>query len=40
VTVAAHVQPDSKEATGIAEAFWQLHSQPKHAWTAETTYTA
>ncbi|VVD95322.1 short-chain dehydrogenase/reductase [Pandoraea eparura] len=38
VTVAAYVKPDSEEATGIAEAFWQLHSQPKDAWTAEVTY--
>lgn len=39
VTVAAFVNPDSKEAAAVAEQFWQLHSQPKDAWTVETTYS-
>ncbi len=38
VTVAALVQPESKEAKGIADAFWDLHSQKKENWTAETTF--
>lgn len=40
VTVATFVNPDSKESTDIAEAFWQLYEQPKDAWTAEVTYPA
>ncbi|RAI64782.1 short-chain dehydrogenase [Pseudomonas fluorescens] len=39
VTVAAFVQPESEEAAGIAEAFWQLHTQPQENWTAEVTYS-
>lgn len=39
VTVAAFVQPESEEATGIAEAFWNLHIQPRENWTAEVTYS-
>jgi hypothetical protein len=38
VTVATLVSPDSKEAAGVAERFWHLHSQPKDAWTAEAHY--
>lgn len=38
VTVAAFVDPESVEAAGIADAFWNLHSQPKAEWSAETTY--
>lgn len=38
VTVATLVQPDSKEATGIAEAFWALHSQKPESWSVEATY--
>jgi NADP-dependent 3-hydroxy acid dehydrogenase YdfG len=38
VTVAAWVQPGSKESTGIADAFWLLHDQPREAWSPETVY--
>ena len=38
VTVATFVQPESQESKDIAEQFWQLHSQPKDAWTAEVVY--
>ena len=38
VTVGTFVNPDSKEATDIGEAFWKLYSQPKSAWTAEVMY--
>lgn len=39
VTVAAFVDPGSKDAEAVAELFWQLHSQPKGSWTVESTYT-
>lgn len=39
VTVAAFVDPGSQAAEAVAEQFWQLHSQPKGNWTAETTYS-
>lgn len=39
VTVAGFVEPNSKDATAVAEEFWRLHSQPKDAWAVETTYT-
>jgi NAD(P)-dependent dehydrogenase (short-subunit alcohol dehydrogenase family) len=39
VTVAAFVDPGSKDAEAVAEEFWQLHSQPKGEWTVETTYS-
>jgi short-subunit dehydrogenase len=39
VTVGAVVNPGSKDARAVADHFWQLHSQPKSAWTVETTYT-
>lgn len=39
VTVAAFITPGSKEAQDVAEHFWQLHSQPTEAWTAETVYS-
>ena len=39
VTVAGFVDPGSKDAEAVAEQFWQLHSQPKGAWTVESTYT-
>lgn len=39
VTVAAFVDPGSKEAEAVAERFWQLHSQPKDVWTVETIYS-
>lgn len=39
VTVAGFVEPNSKDATAVAEEFWRLHSQAQDAWTVETTYT-
>ena len=39
VTVAAYVNPGSKDAQAVAEQFWQLHSQPNGTWTAEVTYS-
>lgn len=39
VTVAAFVDPGSKDAEAVAEQFWQLHSQPKGTWTVETIYS-
>jgi short-subunit dehydrogenase len=39
VTVAAFVDPGSKDADAVAELFWQLHNQPKGSWTAETHYS-
>lgn len=39
VTVATFVEPGSKASEGVAEQFWQLHSQPKNAWSVETTYS-
>ena len=38
VTVAAFVNPGSKDAQAVAEEFWTLHSQPKGAWTVEAIY--
>ncbi|SFV29701.1 SDR family NAD(P)-dependent oxidoreductase [Hyphomicrobium facile] len=38
VTVAAFVNPGSKDAQAVAEEFWKLHSQPKGAWTVEAIY--
>lgn len=38
VTVCTLVSPGSKEATAVAEHFWQLYSQPKDAWTVEANY--
>jgi short-subunit dehydrogenase len=38
VTVAALVNPGSKDAAAVAEHFWQLHSQSKGSWTAEVKY--
>jgi NAD(P)-dependent dehydrogenase (short-subunit alcohol dehydrogenase family) len=40
VTVAAFVDPGSKDAAAVAEQFWQLHSQPKGSWAVEATYTS
>jgi hypothetical protein len=40
VTVAAYVSPGSKDAEAVAEHFWQLHNQPKGAWTPEVKYVA
>lgn len=39
VTVATLVQPESSETTGIAQAFWDLYSEPAEAWTAETLFS-
>lgn len=38
VTVGTFVNPDSKEATDVAEEFWKLYSQPKETWAAEVMY--
>src|SRR5215470_1949565 len=38
VTVCTFVSPGSKEASAVAEQFWHLYSQPKDAWTVETSY--
>ncbi|MGF6431219.1 SDR family oxidoreductase [Bradyrhizobium elkanii] len=38
VTVCTLVSPESKEASAVAEHFWQLYNQPKDSWTVETTY--
>jgi NAD(P)-dependent dehydrogenase (short-subunit alcohol dehydrogenase family) len=38
VTVCTLVAPDSKEASSVAEQFWHLYSQPKHAWAVEENY--
>jgi len=37
VTVAGSVTT-AKDATAVAEHFWQLHSQPSGSWGAEATY--
>jgi short-subunit dehydrogenase len=38
VTVAAFVDPESREATDVAQAFWNLHNQPRESWTPEVRY--
>lgn len=38
VTVAAFVNPESREAIDVAEAFWNLHNQAQESWTAEARY--
>jgi NAD(P)-dependent dehydrogenase (short-subunit alcohol dehydrogenase family) len=38
VTILTFVSPESKEASSVADQFWNLHSQPKDAWTVETNY--
>jgi len=38
VTVSALVSPESQEAKGAGEAFWQLYSQPENDWTAEVSF--
>jgi len=38
VTVATLVQPESAEAAGIAQAFWELYAQPVSDWTAESVF--
>ncbi|MGO4569592.1 SDR family NAD(P)-dependent oxidoreductase [Rhizobium sp. 2YAF20] len=40
VNVATLVAPDSPEAHGIAEAFWNLHAEPQATWSADVTYPA
>ncbi|CAN7771776.1 SDR family NAD(P)-dependent oxidoreductase [Variovorax sp. LjRoot290] len=39
VTVARLVSPESRHSEEIAEAFWQLHAQPRDTWTYETSYS-
>jgi NAD(P)-dependent dehydrogenase (short-subunit alcohol dehydrogenase family) len=39
VTILAFVSPESKEASSVAEHFWQLYSQPKDSWTVEANYS-
>ena len=39
VTIATFVDPGSKEASDIAEHFWQLYSQPKDQWDWEIQYS-
>ena len=38
VNVAALVAAGSREAKGVADAFWDLHDAPPAAWTDEVTY--
>lgn len=38
VTVDQLIHPNTQDSRDVAEAFWQLHSQPKAAWTWETWY--
>lgn len=38
VTVATLVAPQSQEAKGIAQAFWDLHAQTCDHWVAEVVY--
>ncbi len=40
VTVAAFVNPGSKDAAAVADHFWALHSQPEGSWTVEVKYAA
>lgn len=40
VTVAAFVDPGSKDAQAVGELFWKLHAEPKGSWSAEATYGA
>ncbi|KXU82407.1 short-chain dehydrogenase [Paraburkholderia monticola] len=40
VTVATFVTPDSPEARGVAQAFWDLYTQPREGWTPEVIYPA
>jgi short-subunit dehydrogenase len=39
VTVSRLVSANSREATDIADAFWELHSQPADRWTVEKVYS-
>lgn len=38
VTVAGFVNPDTEDTKRIADAFWDLNSQPAADWTLETVY--
>ncbi|MFK4727341.1 NAD(P)-dependent dehydrogenase (short-subunit alcohol dehydrogenase family) [Bradyrhizobium niftali] len=38
VTICTFVSPESKEASSVADQFWDLHRQPKGSWTVETNY--
>jgi short-subunit dehydrogenase len=38
VTVCTLVYPNSKEASSVAELFWQLYNQPTDGWTVEANY--
>jgi hypothetical protein len=38
VTIFTFVSPESKEASSVAEHFWQLYSQPKDSWIVEANY--
>ncbi|CAG2147639.1 SDR family NAD(P)-dependent oxidoreductase [Cupriavidus plantarum] len=38
VTVRTPVSPDSVHTRAVADAFWQLHAEPREAWTPEIVY--
>lgn len=38
VTVSRLVSPDSIEAMDVANAFWEMHTQPREAWVPEIVY--
>lgn len=38
VTVGTIVAAESTEAAGVAQAFWELYSQPRSAWSPEVAY--
>lgn len=38
VSVSTLVSPDSQHPEAVARAFWDLHAQPRDAWTWETVY--
>jgi NAD(P)-dependent dehydrogenase (short-subunit alcohol dehydrogenase family) len=40
VTVGTLVAPESEESKSIADAFWNLHAQPKESWSAEVPFPA
>ena len=40
VTVSTLVKPGSAEASGVADAFWALHAEPKYLWSPEAKYPA
>lgn len=39
VSVSTLVSPDSQHPNAVAQAFWDLHAQPRDAWTWETVYS-